>query len=455
MGHILKQDNDKLINYLNKLKLNNNDSEIDEIIKRLNDFDFKYEVIPENLKSYSVVNKFESNRAIEQSSNRAIEQSSNLLIEGDNIYSLNYLLKNYKNKIDLIYIDPPYNTKSLSNLFNYNDARDDYLSFMYNRLTLAKELLNNDGFIYIHLDDNSIYHIKLMCDEIFNKNFIALLPRYTCTTKNQVKTFFSAHDYILCYYKNNLNNFKLLKNESQDYKFKDEHFNERGYFNSKKSYTQSIDYRSNSDYPYVFKGKVFYPCDEKSYNLRQKNGITSGNAYRWFYIKKGMDFLADNDFLEIKKDRNGREDLYTKIYQNVAIKKVNNNYLIEKIERTKPPSSLYFTNSKYLNSNGRLDLKKFNLNPYIFAYPKPVSLIKDIINFNSKKDAIVLDFFAGSGTTGQAVVECNNEDNGTRKFILCTNNENDICEKVTYERLKKVQEKIPFDFEYLKINVDE
>ena len=72
MGHILKQDNDKLINYLNKLKLNNNDSEIDEIIKRLNDFDFKYEVIPENLKSYSVVNKFESNRAIEQSSNRAI-----------------------------------------------------------------------------------------------------------------------------------------------------------------------------------------------------------------------------------------------------------------------------------------------------------------------------------------------------------------------------------------------
>ena len=140
----------------------------------------------------------------------------------------------------------------------------------------------------------------------------------------------------------------------------------------------------------------------------------------------------------VKKGKNGLPRIYTKTYLNAKIQKDEiGGYKIITEERTKPVSSIEFIESKYSNDNAKKDLVKL-FNNSRFDYPKPIELIKTLIKIYNNKNAIILDFFAGSGTTGQAVVELNSEDNGNRQFILCTNNENNICEEVTYQRLIKV-----------------
>lgn len=358
---------------------------------------------------------------------------NNILIEGDNIESLISLNMMKSNGfVDIIYIDPPYNTGHED--FKYNDKfindEDGYrhskwLSFMEKRLILAKELLNENGIIFISIDDHEQANLKLLCDSIFGeKNFVMMFPRLTVKVgKTQTVYTTSNLDWLICYAKNySLGSFVKKKVEGDtSFKFQDEYIDIRGMYHTKQALdTKSLGYIASLDYPIIYNNVTYYPGSTK------KN-----NGYRWTWSKEKFEFALKNGFVEFK---NGR--VWPKKYLYASIEKNDKKgYYIKYEERKKNYSQLEFLENVHSNTNGTEELKKMGLN---FPYAKPVSLIKLCTKLITNKNAIVLDFFAGSGTTGQAVLELNKEDGGNRRFILCTNNENNICTDVTYPRLKTV-----------------
>ena len=370
----------------------------------------------------------------------------NFLLEGDNLHSLYLLEKTHKEKIDVIYIDPPYNTGN--NDFSYGDkildANDEFkhskwLSFMDRRLTIANRLLTKNGIIFISIDDNEQAQLKLLCDDKFgNENFIGCLPRRTKSSGKTTNNISSNHDYLLIYSKD-ITNVSIvgLNHIDKGFKYKDEYEKVRG----KYKLNQTLDYDSLSyspslDYPININGETLYPGgDIDNYNLR-KAGHYNRADWAWRWSKDLYEFGLKNGFIVLKKGKSGKSRIYTKTYLNAKIVKKNNEYCIEIKNRTKPLSSLEFVESNYSNDNAKKDLLKI-FKTSTFDYPKPVELIKTLLRIYNNKNAIILDFFAGSGTTGQAVIELNKEDKGNRKFILCTNNENNICEEITYKRILK------------------
>ncbi len=340
----------------------------------------------------------------------------NFLLEGDNLHSLYLLEKTHKSKIDVIYIDPPYNTGS--NDFIYNDKiieREDgyrhskWISFMVKRLTIAKRLLAKEGIIFISIDDNEYAQLKLICDDIFGEdNFVGSLvweKRTKCqNTKTAKYMLQSKAEYILVY-----------KNKNEKYEFNLEFDSERKY--------PCIDEDGN-------KYRLEQVGEMSASGMRGRNtmifsidGVSPKPGNQWKY---GID-----TFNKYKK----RNDLVIK--NNKAFFRIRPE---DEDVKLKPFWSLY------LKEIGTAESAKSELNKILgtkehgFETVKPVNLIKNILYhvIGNKKDATILDFFAGSGTTAQAVLELNKEDGGSRKYIVCTNNENSICESITYQRIKTV-----------------
>lgn len=337
---------------------------------------------------------------------------TNLLIEGDNIHSLRSLQYTHKNSINVIYIDPPYSTGNKDFIYNDNfvDKEDTWrhskwLSFMSKRLQLAKELLSEDGVIFISIDDNEMYQLKLLCDEIFGEeNFIAniIWKKNNDNVRKNIKKILIMNEYILCYSKSNL--FKS--------------------FCVRKELPQDMFNPDNDERGPWFNANISSPINKETEKNVYEVEI-NGNVIkrRWFYDKDIVEkWISENKiYLPLKKD--GTIGV-------PRLKKFKEDFDNE----TKIPNNLIMN---YPTTDGRLDLEKiFGYSK--FSYPKPTTLIKYLINLIPNKNLTVLDFFAGSGTTGHAVLELNKEDCGNRQFILCTNNENNICEEVTYERLNKV-----------------
>ena len=333
--------------------------------------------------------------------NKSIDNADpkyNILIEGDNYHSLAVLNFTHNKAVDVIYIDPPYNTGNKD--FKYNDAWVDkedsyrhskYLSFMSKRLKLARNLLKDTGVIFISIDDNEQAQLRILCNEVFGENnFITQITREAIKGGSQSKFIRNTHDYILVYSKNiNLVKFSGYEQE----------------------------------------GIVLNLTDEKGrYALgRELNQWgADGSEGGWRLGKKNM----------LKKVKEG----------DVIFKKRNDGtYIVYEKMRDDSPKIKQFISifkDNYINAKGTEKLKKlFNSERAVFDYSKPVELILDLmIMAGLGKEAIILDFFAGSGTTGHAVCELNKEDGGNRKFILCTNNENNICVDVCYPRIKKVIE---------------
>lgn len=367
---------------------------------------------------------------------KAPGQPTNIIIEGDNYHSLSALNYTHAGKIDIIYIDPPYNTGNKD--FAYNDKIVDkedsfrhskWLSFMSKRLQLAKSLLKDDGLILISIDDNEQSQLKLLCDAIFGEpNFVETF----IWEKNPNPTFLnkysrSSAEYIMCYAKNKLTGLLSL---------------DGGIISS-----------TETDAPLQNKGnpkRKIYIKKGMAKSLFQDQHIKAGN-YGLVDVLDDVDFkdnTNDNDFTIKGTFRMTQETLYERIE--------NGEQLLFKTPRMSPRLS-YSANTthsaplktlwsdKYGTTQiGNNDIKDiFKALP--FSYPKPVKLIKGILSFKDKKDSVVLDFFAGSGTTGQAVLELNKEDGGDRKFILCTNNENGIAEDITYPRISTVISGIRLD----------
>ena len=370
----------------------------------------------------------------------------NFLIEGDNLASLKLLEKTHKGKIDLIYIDPPYNTGNKD--FVYDDAFIDnndtfrhskWLSFMGKRLSVAKELLSESGVIFISIDDNEQAQIKLMCDDIFSAdNFIADLiwANQEGGGSSDSKYFKIKHEHIICYSKNinQCSPFVTVAIEDIDrYKLNDEYEKERGKYQLVKLASASIQYSSSLDYE--------IECPDGSFITPAENSNKDKAIWRWSKAK--LQWGIENGFVEFRKDKKNVWQVYTKQYINCD---KDGNI----VRRTKKASGIIMQFSSTQGSNQLFSIfgsKKF-------GYPKPVDLILWLIERIDAANSTILDFFAGSGTTGHAVMKLNAEDGGQRKFILCTNNENNICREVTYERIKRVIEKEDYNasLKYFKVD---
>ncbi|PIN77841.1 hypothetical protein COV15_01240 [Candidatus Woesearchaeota archaeon CG10_big_fil_rev_8_21_14_0_10_34_12] len=345
----------------------------------------------------------------------------NILIEGDNYHALSVLNYTHKGAIDVIFIDPPYNTGNNDFVYNdkYVDKEDSYrhskwLSFMEKRLRLTKQLLKSKGAIFISIDDNEAYQLKLLCDEIFGeKNFIAsIIWQKKYTQSNDAKYFSTTHDFILCYAKNATGKFKinlLPRTEKQDARYKNPDNDPRGPW-----MTQPLHAKSGKDTGYIF---------------RFKNGVTwkppAGTFPR--YSKETLKRADDENTIWFGKNGN-------------AVPRLKK-YLNEMKEGV-IPKTIWMYDEVGSNDEARKELKDI-LQANVFDSPKPTRLIKRIIELSGSKNCMVLDFFAGSGTTGNAVLELNKMDAGLRQFILCTNNENNngsglkIATDICYPRIKK------------------
>lgn len=346
----------------------------------------------------------------------------NFLLEGDNLHSLYLLEKTHKGKVDFIYIDPPYN---LGDDFIYNDNyvadHDNYrhskwISFMSRRLNIAKHLLSSDGKIFISIDNAEFSQLKLLCDEIFGEhNSFGVIVREAVRGGSRSNSFRDSHDYVLCYAKNiNEATFSGIEVPGIELDLKDD----RGPYARGRELNKWGAASRREDSPTMW-FPIPGPNGEDVYPIRN-----DGSEGRWRLGKKRMMEKVENDDIIFTPRGDGTYICYEKIRDN-------------------PPKIQQFTSlflAKYQNSYGAERLKKiFNTSMSVFDYAKPVELIKDLLLLSdTREDALVLDFFAGSGTTAEAVLELNKEDGGNRKFILCTNNESNICEEITYPRIDKV-----------------
>ena len=358
----------------------------------------------------------------------------NFLIEGDNLASLQLLEKTHKGKIDLIYIDPPYNTMNTG--FTYSDALVDngdnyrhskWTSFMKHRLELARTLLSPIGCIFISIDDNEFAALKLICDEVFGwQNFVT-----TCmwqkihSIKNDAKYISVNHDFIFVYAKNiDLLKFNLLdRTDEMNSRYKNPDNDPRGPWQSGDLVANEV--RTNGNYDVIGPtGKIFNVPEGKHWVYSEDNMRTLIAESRIWFGKDGTSFPRKKRYLS-------------------------------EVQQGRTPDSWWTSAEVGHNQEGARELKSIFDGKVVFTNPKPTRLIERIIKMGSKDNSIILDFFAGSGTLGHAVLKYNaSNEYSNRRFILCTNNENNICHDVTYERIKRVIDKEGYtaSLKYYKID---
>lgn len=389
----------------------------------------------------------------------------NFLLEGDNLHSLKLLEKTHKGKVDVIYIDPPYNTGNKDFIYddNYIGSDDGYrhskwLSFMNERLTIARELLTDDGFILISIDESESSQLKILCDDIFGENnfqtTLHIQVRYAQKSLTEEKDFKPVMEYVFLYSKD----YKQFNPKRKEEEYTDEKF------------IYKINELSKGEDFYIGKQKVtvfkkgeweLEKMEEGSLNGLKETWI-SGTIYtKMSYgqvFKSVVEPRISEDGLSCLYKVHGRgEDglgyrYYTgpqrknakrgKMYSGMPLNRVKEIKSGKSI-RFKPLDTFFDFAADFGNINHEGGVT-FN------SGKKPVKMLKSFIDFSQNNSGVILDYFAGSGTTGQAVMQLNKEDGGNRKYILCTNNENNICEKITYKRIKNIQKELPHNLKYYK-----
>lgn len=368
---------------------------------------------------------------------------NHILIEGDNLEALTALSYTHEGKIDVIYIDPPYNTGNKD--FVYNDSfvdKDDsfrhskWLSFIKKRIMIGKQLLPINGIMLISIGSDEFAQLTLLCNDIFGEsNQIAVIPRVQKKGNGKGTHFSPAIDYVLAYGKDITNIGRFFAPNTAEFPYIEKDGQRAGeyYECSKSLYQSSLDSRPNQRY--------YIECPDGSFIIPPGNVFpkeikdasfvhpvsNSDKCWRWSWES----YLTQKDLLVFKKvkkatllNENSEPsswNVYTKRYQKDAEEKgkVPPNYIDDCI-----------------NSLGTSRLVELGL---VFSFSKPCELIIRLLKYiNKGRDITILDYFAGSGTTLDAIMQLNAEDGGHRQCILVTNNENNICEKVTYERNKRV-----------------
>ena len=357
-------------------------------------------------------------KAIESDKSKLV----NLLIEGDNYHSLAVLNFTHREAVDLIYIDPPYNTGN--NDFIYNDKFVDkedsfrhskWLSFMEKRLKLSRFLLKETGAIFISIDDNEQAPLRMLCDEIFGEqNFVStIIWQRAYSPKNQSRHISVDHEYILVYAKDieHLNVQLLPRTDKMNARYKNPDNDSRGVW--KPGDIVANEERKNGHYIITGpKGDKFNAPSGKHWSYAQNNMLELQKDNRLYFGKNGNAFPSLKQFLD-------------------------------EVQQGRKASTLFLHEQAGHTDEAKKELKDFfEQSDELFSTPKPTRLIKQILQLIGDKNAIVLDFMAGSGTTGQAVLALNKEDGGKRSFILCTNNgdeksEHKIASDICYPRIKK------------------
>ena len=450
--------------------------------------------------------KTEKELRLNSTLSKNMDTTQNLVLKGDNLDSLKILKNHYSGKIKCIYIDPPYNTANdefvypdkfdkeevevlgLANLSEDDFARMDFsfktkkshngwLAFMYPRLLLARDLLSKDGVIFISIDDNEQANLKLLCDDIFYEdNFIGTLSVENNPKGRKNSDFISvSSEYLHIYAKNKLyTSFveNIPKNandmeEDEDGNFV--HNSGKRVLVGENSYNKIVtDESSDKNY------SVYYRKEDKTLKIfKEKFGEENSNlikeGYTKYYSYNGQE-LVENTYTAKKFqslfDTGALDFTENKIFEKnfndtIRIKSQLTNKKYEAIVNGKKQNySLELTTT----GAGTLLKKLFETNELFFDAPKNIGYLKLIISLFEDSDFTVLDFFAGSGTTGHAVMQLNSEDGGNRKFILCQidepikkdkpayqfcidNNLPPVISSITIERLKRAGEKIAKDIE--------
>ena len=375
------------------------------------------------------------------------DNTENLYIEGDNLEVLKLLQESYLGKVKMIYIDPPYNTgndfiyaddfmrsqeeeneqmgmydEDENRLFKNTDTNgrfhSDWCSMIYSRLMLARNLLTDDGVIFISIDDNEVDDLMKIANDVFGKdNFLACFPRVTKKAGKTTDAIAKNHDYILAYSKSASPTLFLPSHTDEGFRFSDEYEAQRGKYKLNQTLDyDSLQYSASLDYPITVEGETFYPGQSYEKYLDRKNGNHARADWAWRWSKDLFDFGYKNGFIVIKK-YDGYSRIYTKTYQNCKIAKTASGFTIEYIQRTKAISTLEFVENEYSNDNSKKNLTSL-FACSVFDYSKPTALLKTLVQYSSTADDIVMDFFSGSATTAHAVMQLNAEDGGHRKFIM-------------------------------------
>ncbi|VVH56985.1 Type III restriction-modification system methylation subunit (EC, partial [uncultured Gammaproteobacteria bacterium] len=369
--------------------------------------------------------------------------SENLLIKGDNLEVLKHLSNAYYEKIKMIYIDPPYNTGSdgfvyadnrkftkdeLQELAGISEERSKrildftqsnsnshsaWLTFMYPRLYISKQLLKDDGVIFISIDDNEVAQLRLLMDEVFGEdNFVAQLPTVmNLKGNNDEYGFAGTHEYTMVYVKNKdialLNQFSINEEELEDWQEDEKGFFKQGANLKATGGNAPREKRPNLYFPIFIddSNTVYVTLDDdkpKKYTgeLVTLYPITKEKEMSWRWSKNK--FIKDID--DVIVSRNGAIGIYKK--QRPALGNLP----------SKKPKTIFYK-PEYSSGNGTAEIKSL-FNDKVFTNPKPSKLLKDFIEIGLTDEDIILDFFAGSGTTADAVMQLNAKDDGSRKFIL-------------------------------------
>jgi adenine-specific DNA-methyltransferase len=367
------------------------------------------------------------------------EKPVNLLIEGDNYHALSVLNYTHQGKIDVIYIDPPYNTGNKS--WKYNNQyieKDDafrhskWISFMSKRLKIAKNLLKNEGIMMVAIDDYECHTLRLLVDEIYGEEnrLGTIVVVHNPGGRSDDKFIATSHEYLLVYGKNKefskINFLPLSPEQIEEYKYQDDI----------SRYKLQSFMRTGSNSRPEDRPKLYYPIyynqKDKTLSLNKEGEnfikvlpISSDEQKRvWRWGSETFDKNKDTEFvvntsrgkitIQVKKRFQGNGD-----------------------DGSKPKT--FWQDPKYnASTHGTILLQNILRKEKPFNYPKSLYAVLDALVISTNKNSIILDYFAGSGTTGHAVMELNKRDNGNRKFILCTNNEGGICEDVCYPRINNV-----------------
>lgn len=365
--------------------------------------------------------------------------SGNKIIHGDNLEALKSLLPEYEGKIKCIYIDPPYNTGNENWVYNDNvnhpkikkwlgevvgkdgedlTRHDKWLCMMYPRMKLLHKLLADDGAIFISIDDNEQANLKLLCDEIFGRwNYVATFPWRKRTAKSDVPNGISQdYEWVICYSKKE---FFAGVESTRKYRSSDDYPNDRWRLTDLTKQT-SAEERPNSAFDMVD------PKTGKSYPFNPKRTwAVSVETFQDYYDKGKIVFPDDYDFLNISIPA---YRVFESEDKAKALKKYGRDYILKAV-------STNFPKDVGMTQDGNKEIVELFGNK-IFSFPKPSSLIQYLLGILNDKNSIILDSFAGSGTTAHAVLNLNKQDGGNRKFILVEME--DYANDITAERVKRV-----------------
>lgn len=400
-----------------------------------------------NIKKH-IVNGEETLTSFERDENGTIKD--NLIIKGNNLLALHTLKTEFAGKVKLIYIDPPYNTEKDSFKYNDNFTHSTWLTFIYNRISIAKVLLKEDGLIFISCDDNEQSYLKVICDEIFRReNFVANLPTVmNLKGNNDEFGFAGTHEYTLVYAVNKkiakINEFDIEETELEKWDSDDIGFFKKGATLRATGDEDKREDRAEMFYPILVKeGTASTITEEEHSEIYNKVTRKFNDVFLNSLISKYEDLgyevilpLSDKDYGRWRWGFSAKNR--KRLSYDVIISNTKNGISLYKKQRpdlndlpSKKPKSLFYK-PEYSSGNGTAQIKKI-FGAKIFKNPKPVDLIKDLIKIGSDHNDIILDFFSGSGTTGDAIIQLNNETNSARRFILVE--QLDYVEQITCKRV--------------------